>query len=149
MRRASLVVPNLETPLRRGLRKRAKPTKLAFARAMRKHQTPTESLLWQYLRKRHCAGFRFRRQAVILGWIVDFYCPEKRLVVEVDGLSHANRAGKDRRRDEVMCNAGIAVLRLSAALVEHDTEAALAHIRRALKQRRLPSNKSLERSRER
>jgi very-short-patch-repair endonuclease len=103
-----------------GLRKRAKPKKMEYARRMRSSPTQSEELLWQLLRGRRCDGYRFRRQAVILGWIVDFYCPAARLVVEVDGPAHEDREAADARRDQVMASANLSILRIPADLVVND-----------------------------
>ncbi|MHC5611987.1 MAG: endonuclease domain-containing protein [Nostoc sp.] len=60
-----------------------------LARQMRCEATPAEKLLWQKLRDKQLLGFKFRRQQTIDRFIVDFYCNEARLVVEVDGEIHA------------------------------------------------------------
>ena len=61
---------------------------LHYARAMRRGSTPTEARLWRWLRKRPC-GYKFRRQVPIGPFIVDFYCAELRLIIEVDGRHHS------------------------------------------------------------
>jgi very-short-patch-repair endonuclease len=111
----TLARPDAAKP--KGLRKRAAPSKKAQARALRSAPTLSETILWERLRKRRCLGYRFRRQSIILGWIVDFWCPKIRLVVEVDGSSHASRQSYDARRDRVMSNAAISVLRVPASVV--------------------------------
>ncbi|HEY9766381.1 MAG TPA: DUF559 domain-containing protein, partial [Chroococcales cyanobacterium] len=58
------------------------------AREFRKEPTPSESLLWEALRKGRLDGRRFRQQQPIGHFIVDFYCPSEKLVVEVDGPIH-------------------------------------------------------------
>src|SRR5581483_124837 len=78
--------------------KRARPgaaaDKLLFARAMRGAPTRGEAVLWAELRGRGLSGWRFRRQHVIAGYIVDFYCPRLWLAIEVDGSVH------DAQRDD-------------------------------------------------
>ena len=76
-------------------------------------------MLWEALR---CCqlGVRFRRQVVLQGFIVDFFAPSARLVVEVDGAQHAQRRGADKRRDRALAVAGLSVLRLPAQLVVVD-----------------------------
>jgi very-short-patch-repair endonuclease len=69
---------------------------VARARKMRTDPTPEEASLWQSLRKCQLGGYKFRRQHVIGAYIVDFYCPQARMVVEVDGKVHANQIGYDR-----------------------------------------------------
>jgi very-short-patch-repair endonuclease len=59
------------------------------ARALRKNMTKAEVLLWQQLRRRQVGGFKFRRQMPVGPYIADFACAERRLIVEVDGATHA------------------------------------------------------------
>ncbi len=59
-----------------------------FARALRRTATPQEAQLWTYLRDRRLAGLKFHRQHPLLGYIADFYCAERGLVVELDGVVH-------------------------------------------------------------
>ena len=67
---------------------RIEPEKLARAKALRREMTPQEATLWQRLRKNALNGLHFRRQQVVDGFILDFYCHRAALVLEVDGLSH-------------------------------------------------------------
>jgi very-short-patch-repair endonuclease len=60
------------------------------ARSLRNNQTPAEQLLWSKLRSRGLSGFKFRRQHPIDHYILDFYCHEARLGIEIDGGHHAN-----------------------------------------------------------
>ncbi len=61
-----------------------------LARALRQNSTDAESRLWRHLRGKQIGGVRFRRQQPIEPYIVDFFCPEARLIVEVDGGQHAD-----------------------------------------------------------
>ncbi|MBZ0069448.1 MAG: DUF559 domain-containing protein, partial [Thiobacillus sp.] len=61
---------------------------LEFARQLRTKQTDPEALLWSRLRAHRLFGLKFRRQQPIGAYVVDFLCPEKRLVVELDGGQH-------------------------------------------------------------
>ena len=70
---------------------RKRSLKVALAKANRHQPTPAEAAAWALLRNRRCLGLKFRRQHVIRGFIVDFYCPELRLAVEVDGTVHRGR----------------------------------------------------------
>src|SRR5271163_1945670 len=63
----------------------ARPEKVRRARMFRQAPTSAEALLWEGLRRRFVAGLRFRRQHIIAGYVVDFYCPSLRLAIEVDG----------------------------------------------------------------
>jgi len=89
-------------------------TKLALARQLRRDATPMERHAWSLLRNRGILGLKFRRQHVIGGFIVDFYCPALRLILELDGASHAlpEQAGYDRARSEWLARRGYRVLRL-------------------------------------
>ena len=111
----------------------ADPTTLrARARRLRREQTDAERTLWRMLRGRRLGGLKFRRQHVVGPWILDFYCPECRLAVELDGGQH-NEA-ENRRRDEARTafleDRGVAVLRYSNLEALRETEAVLEDIAR-------------------
>ena len=84
-----------------------------FARQLRNDQTDCERLLWQHLRNRQMAGYKFRRQYPCPPYVLDFYCAELHLAIELDGGQHYEERGqlKDRRRDEFLRGLGIRVLR--------------------------------------
>jgi len=75
--------------------------------------TGPEKRLWSRLRARQLQGVKFRRQHGIGPYIVDFYCPERSLVIEVDGDSHADaeQSQKDQRRDRYLQSIGLSVVR--------------------------------------
>jgi very-short-patch-repair endonuclease len=75
--------------------------------------TKAELRLWLHLRKPGIEGLRFRRQTPIGRYIVDFFCPEKKLIVEVDGGQHAHHAGEghDAARDAWLAEQGYKVIR--------------------------------------
>ena len=102
---------------------------------MRANPTPSEELLWDELRAKRL-GVKFRRQAIILGWIADFYCPSERLVIELDGVDHQRpaRKAKDEARDRAMQSLGLHILRIKSTRVHNDLEAVMTEIRAALKQ---------------
>lgn len=79
------------------------------ARRLRRNLTPHERSLWQFLRSRKLRGYKFRRQAIVVGSIVDFYCPKLKLVIELDGSLHDTEA--DARRDQALRAHGLTVLR--------------------------------------
>ncbi|MBN9479778.1 MAG: endonuclease domain-containing protein [Bordetella sp.] len=97
---------------------------VARARAMRKALTPPEARLWVQLKLLRAQGFHFRRQAPFRGYYLDFVCFERRLVVEVDGVSHATdaQALKDRVRDAVLAGEGFMTLRFDNAAVRDDLD---------------------------
>ncbi len=88
----------------------ANVTKTLLARQLRNHSTRAERKLWQYLRSRSLAGFKFVRQEPIGPYIVDFVCREMRLVVEVDGGQHAENS-RDAVRDRWLVEHRYRVLR--------------------------------------
>ncbi|MCY3979839.1 MAG: endonuclease domain-containing protein [Chloroflexi bacterium] len=100
------------------------------ARLMRRNPTPAEAKLWQHIRKRQVRGFRFRRQHAIGPFIVDYYCYEARLVIELDGAIHDEpaQAEYDEDRQQYLESAGLRVLRFTNAQVIHDANAVVAAI---------------------
>ena len=103
----------------------------AKAHRLRHYPTLSEERLWTALRSRRL-GVAFRRQVVIGLFIADFACAEARLVVEVDGGVHRDRARLDAHRDERLGRAGYRVVRLPAELVTSNLPAAVALVRAAL-----------------
>lgn len=85
-----------------------------FARELRKNSTLGEVLLWQQIKKRKM-GVQFHRQVPIHDYIVDFYCHEIKLAIEVDGSSHnsPNQIEKDRVRDYQLNQLGVSVIRIN------------------------------------
>ncbi len=98
---------------------------------MRAHATRGERLLWQRLRRRQL-GVSFRRQVVIDRFIVDFFCWERALVVEVDGGVHDNQVDRDAERDRLLRSKGARVLRVRDEDVIADVDSVLRMIRAAL-----------------
>ncbi len=97
-------------------------TLLQRARAMRQNPTPAENLLWQFLRRKEMGGFKFRRQHIVLNpetggeygnFILDFYCHEKKLAIELDGGGHAEseQMAYDQARTQALQTLGIRELR--------------------------------------
>jgi len=98
---------------------------------MRHDSTPAEKHLWQFLRKRQRASIKFRRQHSFERFIVDFYCSEVRLVVEVDGEIHQYSQQEDRLRQEFLESLGLRVIRFTNAEVLNETEGVLKRIEEA------------------
>jgi very-short-patch-repair endonuclease len=93
-----------------------------IARNLRKTPTPTEKVLWQRLRKRAICNQKFLRQVIMRFeveanrsgfFIVDFFCPEWNLVIEVDGNVHSHQVNYDSAREKILENIGCQVLRFS------------------------------------
>jgi very-short-patch-repair endonuclease len=106
------------------------PRLLAYARAMRHDPTDAEVKLWQLLRNRRLAGFKFRRQVPIAGYVVDFYCHDANLGVELDGGQHNDDDGLayDRGRTTALERSGVRVIRFWNPDVFRHTDAVLEHI---------------------
>jgi very-short-patch-repair endonuclease len=96
--------------------------KLAIARALRRNPTPTERHAWSLLRHRGVLGLKFRRQHVLHRFIVDFYCAELKLVLELDGAPHVEpaQAGYDAARTAWLESRGYRVMRLANRNVSRD-----------------------------
>jgi very-short-patch-repair endonuclease len=92
------------------------------AHRLRRDSTYPERLLWSRLRGR-AAGLRFRRQHPVRGFIVDFYAPAARLVVEVDGRSHEGREAADAERTRKLRSFGLDVIRVTNDDVLADVDA--------------------------
>ena len=107
---------------------RVPPIKGEQARRQRRHETPEERELWKRLRADRLGGLHFRRQQVIRGFIVDFYCTRAALVVEVDGPGHQSEQDYDRERDEVLVGLGLRVIRFTNREIQGDLETVLAVI---------------------
>jgi len=107
---------------------------LEICRNLRQHPTPAEEILWQNLRNRQLNGYKFRRQHPVAGFILDFYCPQRRLAIEVDGEIHKDKETKeyDLERTRILAENGIRVLRFWNSKVENETEKVLVLIAKAL-----------------
>ena len=97
--------------------------------------TEAETALWWKLRKRQLNDCQFYRQRIIGSYIVDFYCPERKLVIEIDGSQHYSESGKvkDRMRDNHLTDLGLQILRFSAREVLENLEGVLEVINSRLK----------------
>jgi len=84
--------------------------KLQRAKELRREMTPAEKILWQEVRAKKL-GVRFRRQQIIQGFIVDFYCHKAALVVEVDGDIHDLQQDEDARREKALREMGLRIVR--------------------------------------
>ncbi len=103
------------------------PTRtLATARTLRATGTDAEHKLWYYLRARRLDGFKFRRQHPVPPYIIDSYCDELRLVIELDGSQHSEEI--DRTRTQALERQGLLVLRFWDNQVLQDTDAVLEAI---------------------
>lgn len=104
--------------------------KEAYAKHLREHMTLAEWTLWQHLKDWPDEGIQVEAQAIVHGWIVDFFIPSVKLVIEVDGGIH--RTGysyqKDQHKDAILTRDGFTVLRITNSEAMHRTRQALSRI---------------------
>ena len=110
------------------------PPLKARRRELRNNPTPAEAILWKHLQRRQMLGKKFLRQYSIGRYIVDFYCPESRLIVELDGAPHSQPrvAEYDARRTEYLHAQGFKVIRFENRMVYQDIDYVLDMIRNSL-----------------
>ncbi len=85
----------------------------SISRHLRKEATPAEVILWEEIRNRKLGGLKFRRQYPVLGFILDFYCAEKSLGIELDGSIHVTQKEYDEWREKLIQEKGIRIARFS------------------------------------
>ncbi len=99
---------------------------------MRVQSTRAEAVLWEQLRAGKIGGHKFRRQHPVGRFVLDFYCPEKRLCVEVDGPIHDQQKERDSARDAALASYNVYVLRVRNEHVFGDLEEVISRITSAL-----------------
>jgi type I restriction enzyme M protein len=109
-----------------------KEIKKIFARALRKDQTEAEKIIWERLRKRKFMSLKFRRQHVVEGFVIDFYCHELKLGIEVDGGVHLKRKNYDQLRQEVIESEGISIIRITNKEIMEDKKTVLKKLGKAI-----------------
>lgn len=104
------------------------------ARQLRKNLTDSERALWSHLRNKQVLGIQFYRQKPLGDYIVDFFAPRAKLVVEVDGSQHlvGNPVEKDRIRDGYLASLGLKVLRFHSREVREESDAVVEAIFRVI-----------------
>ncbi len=112
------------------LRRLSAAERFARARELRHNPTPAERHAWTLLRHRGILGLKFRRQHVLHGFIVDFYCPSERIVIELEGNVHDTEAqrGYDQARTGFLEGAGYRVIRV------RNRDASREHLEAALRE---------------
>jgi very-short-patch-repair endonuclease len=100
----------------------------ARAKELRRELTPAEKKLWTRLRNGQVNGLQFRRQHAVGTYIVDFYCAKAKLVIEVDGDSHAEQIEYDQARTEYLNERGYHVIRFTNREVFNHLEAVVQQI---------------------
>jgi very-short-patch-repair endonuclease len=113
-----------------------------FSRTLRSNMTEAEQHLWFRLRNKQLGGIQFYRQKPLLSFIVDFYCPKAKLVIELDGSQHfeAKHQIKDAERDATLTSIGLKVLRFDDGQVLRETDAVIAVIYAEVVERLKSSN---------
>jgi very-short-patch-repair endonuclease len=106
-----------------------------FARNLRSNMTDAEQLIWTKVRRKQISDCQFYRQKNIGNYIVDFYCPKVKLIIEVDGGQHYENDGikKDRERDRYLQTLGFTVLRFSDIDVLKNIDGVVERIHEHLK----------------
>jgi len=98
------------------------------ARQLRNNATFSERLLWKHLKGKQIAGYDFDRQKPIENYIVDFFCNELMLVIEVDGITHNDKLNYDLKRQNDLKKLGLKILRFNALEVVQNTQGVLEEI---------------------
>ena len=104
----------------------------AAARNLREAETAAERLLWGAIRGRRLDGLKFRRQHAVGRFVLDSYCPDHRLVIELDGAIHDEQQVQDAWRTSMLETFGYRVIRFANEEVFHDLSGVLDQIRAAI-----------------
>ena len=105
------------------------PALKEHAKALRQAGLLHEALLWNELKRKQFQGLDFDRQKVIGNYIVDFFCAERGVVIEADGVSHEGREDHDAERDAYLQSLGLVVIHLAAQDVLQNMENVLGFLR--------------------
>ena len=111
------------------------------ARVLRSNMTRAEIILWSRLRSKKIDGYKFRRQQPIFDYVIDFYCHELKLIIEVDGEIHSltEKTDSDIKRDKILKINGYHLIRLSNFEIETNIDATIRKIRTFIKSDLSPS----------
>ena len=103
---------------------------------LRSRSTEAENILWEHLRGKKLAGLKFKRQYSVDHFVVDFYCTELKLAIELDGMIHSDKEIKnhDENRDGYLSEFGIQILRIKNEIVLGNVDKALELIRNKIKE---------------
>jgi very-short-patch-repair endonuclease len=105
------------------------------ARVLRRNMTRAEIILWSRLRSKNIDGYKFRRQQPILNYVVDFYCHELKLIIEVDGEIHSlsDKSESDMKRDKLLSINGYNIFRLTNSEIETNINTSINKIKSFIK----------------
>ena len=102
--------------------------KQILAKKLRANMTASEKILWKKLRTNKLLKLHFRRQQIIDGFIVDFYCHKTKLIIEVDGEIHQNRIEYDNLREEILTSRDLFTLRFTNKEIKNNLKSVLKRI---------------------
>ena len=123
----SLTPPQVITmPRRRFIR--SDPRLKGLARELRNHSTLAEVLLWNQIKNKKLLGCDFHRQKPIERFIVDFFCPDLMLAIEIDGVSHCQKGHADLERHRRLESLGVHLIRFEDRMVKREMPKVLASI---------------------
>jgi len=105
---------------------------IQLAQKLRKNMTPAEIILWEMIKDKKISGYKFRNQHPVDRYILDFYCHEKKVAIEVDGMIHSHKKDYDDYRDDFLKNLGIVILRFTNDEVLNEIDTVLEKIKSAL-----------------
>ena len=105
-------------------------------RKLRQSSTYAEKIVWMNLRNRQMAGYKFKRQYSVDKYVIDFYCPELKFAIEVDGISHHSTAKKiyDKKRQKYLESFGIKFIRITDEELSGNSNKAFDRIENAMKE---------------
>ena len=103
------------------------------ATSLRKAGNLSEALLWSEIKNKKLMKLSFNRQKIIGNYIIDFYCPSARLVIEIDGRSHEVKGEYDKARDAYLKEQGLTVVHLRDIDVRKNMESVLAYLEGIIK----------------
>ena len=114
------------------------------ARELRKNSTLSEVLLWRHLKGRQMLGYDFDRQKPIGNFIVDFFCNELMLAIEIDGDSHNSKVDQDIERQKMLEGLGVRFLRFIDQEVKQNIEGVVSFIENSIREMREPTPAPLQ-----
>ncbi|MBU4375218.1 endonuclease domain-containing protein [Patescibacteria group bacterium] len=109
----------------------SKKSKIQLAKEFRKSPTKSEKIMWNAIRNRQFLDLKFRRQYLINGYLVDFYCYELKLAIEIDGSVHLDeiQINKDIERQKIIEDHGIRFFRVKSEDVEYNIQEVLNRLK--------------------
>ena len=104
---------------------------LQVSKELRKPQTEAEEIIWEKLKSKKLNGLKFRRQVPYDTFVLDFLCPRKKVIIEIDGKIHLKTKFRDQERDEYFMEKGYKILRIKNEEVFNNVDSVLKRIRKA------------------